>query len=85
MKINFSPLPTLEEYKLDLQQAAENKLLKTDVEYAARIAARTALYLLELGMPVPFMNKIESKKVIKDVLEHMQIKLKSGLGDDEEL
>jgi hypothetical protein len=36
-------------------------------------------------MPVPFMKRLESRQTIKDVLEHMQIKLKSGLDEDEEL
>jgi len=51
--------------------------MSTEVEYAARVVARTAMYLLELGMPMPDMEaeSEEQKATLEEVLFQVRSKL----------
>jgi len=77
MKIMFSLTPSLHSYAQNAQQLNANRLMSTEVEYAARVVARTAMYLLELGMPMPDMEaeSEEQKATLEEVLFQVRSKL----------
>lgn len=73
--------PSLPTYLNDKKQAHYNKSMDKNLEYAARVVARTAMYLLELGMPVPNPNEFEEDKAAKEITDAVIEKLNFGFAE----